>query len=179
MKKIKKVAKSSASAPKPALKAKAKTTKTTSARGTSRTTKKPVPVKPKMRLKKRRVLAAPKPKPKPTPTPTPSPTSTSTSTFTPTQPSALLVVRAPVVTIITAHIDIGFGNTLYLRGEGAGLSWDRGTLMNCVADNCWSLPLPESGRPVIFKFLVNDLSWSAGQDYTVASGDTLATTPMF
>jgi hypothetical protein len=175
MKKIKKVAKSSASAPKPALKAKAKTTKTTSARGTSRTTKKPVPVKPKMRLKKRRVLAAPKPKP----TPTPSPTSTSTSTFTPTQPSALLVVRAPVVTIITAHIDIGFGNTLYLRGEGAGLSWDRGTLMNCVAYNCWSLPLPESGRPVIFKFLVNDLSWSAGQDYTVASGDTLATTPMF
>jgi hypothetical protein len=177
MKKIKKVAKSSASAPKPALKAKAKTTKTTSARGTSRTTKKPVPVKPKMRLKKRRVLAAPKPKPKPKPTPTPTPSPT--STFTPTQPSALLVVRAPVVTIITARIDIGFGNTLYLRGEGAGLSWDRGTLMNCVADNCWSLPLPESGRPVIFKFLVNDLSWSAGQDYTVASGDTLATTPMF
>ena len=163
MKKIKKAAKSSASAPKPASKAKAKPTKTTPARGPSRTTKKPVPVKAKIRAKKRRVLAASKP----TPTPTP------------TQTSAPLVVRAPLVTTITAHIDIGFGNALYLRGEGADLSWDRGTLMNCVADNCWSLPLPESGRPVIFKFLVNDLSWSAGQDYTVASGDTLATTPTF
>jgi len=165
MKKIKKAAKSSASAPKPASKAKAKPTKTTPARGPSRTTKKPVPVKAKIRAKKRRVLAASKPTPKLTPAPT--------------QTSAPLVVRAPLVTTITAHIDIGFGNALYLRGEGADLSWDRGTLMNCVADNCWSLPLPESGRPVIFKFLVNDLSWSAGQDYTVASGDTLATTPTF
>jgi hypothetical protein len=51
--------------------------------------------------------------------------------------------------------------------------------MNCIADNCWSLELPASTRPVIFKFLVNDLSWSAGQDYVVASGDTLAITPTF
>jgi hypothetical protein len=159
MKKIKKAAKSSASAPKPTLKAKAKTTKTTAARGPSRTTKKPAPVKAKIRAKKPRVLAASKP--------------------APAQPSVPLVARAPLVTTITAHIDIGFGNALYLRGEGADLSWDRGTLMNCVADNCWSLQLPESARPLIFKFLVNDLSWSAGQDCTVASGDTLATTPTF
>ena len=161
MKKIKKAAKSSASAPKPAVKAKSKPTKAnvTAARGASRTTKKTAPVKAKTRVKKRRVSAAPTP--------------------APALASATVVVRAPVVTTITAHIDIGFGNALYLRGEGADLSWDRGTLMNCVADNCWSLELPESGRPVIFKFLVNDLSWSAGQDYTVASGDTLATTPTF
>jgi hypothetical protein len=159
MKKIKKAAKSSSPAPKPASKAKAKPTKTTAARAPARTTKKTAPVKAKIRVKKPRVLAASKP--------------------APAQPSAPLVVRAPLVTTITAHIDIGFGNALYLRGEGADLSWDRGTLMHCVADNCWSLPLPESGRPVIFKFLVNDLSWSAGQDYTVASGDTLATTPAF
>jgi hypothetical protein len=163
MKKIKKAAKSSASAPKPTLKAKAKTTKTPAARGPSRTTKKPAPVKAKIRAKKRRVLAASKPAPAPSLT----------------QISVPLVARAPLVTTITAHIDIGFGNALYLRGEGADLSWDRGTLMNCVADNCWSLQLPESARPLIFKFLVNDLSWSAGQDYTVASGDTLATTPTF
>jgi hypothetical protein len=161
MKKIKKAAKSSASAPKPAVKAKSKPTKAnvTAARGASRTTKKTAPVKAKTRVKKRRVSAAPTP--------------------APALASATVVVRAPVVTTITAHIDIGFGNALYLRGQGADLSWDRGTLMNCVADNCWSLELPESGRPVIFKFLVNDLSWSAGQDFTVASGDTLATTPTF
>lgn len=165
MKKIKKAAKSSASAPKPAVKAKSKPTKATvtAARGASRTTKKTVLVKVKAPAKKPRTSAAP----------------TATLAITPTPPSATVVVRAPAITTITAHIDIGFGNALYLRGQGADLSWDRGTLMNCVADNCWSLQLPESTRPVIFKFLVNDLSWSAGQDYVVASGDTLATTPTF
>jgi hypothetical protein len=85
----------------------------------------------------------------------------------------------PVHTVITANIDIGFGNALYLRGEGAGLSWDRGTLMNCVSDACWSLELAESARPVVFKFLVNDLSWSAGEDYVAAVGASLQVTPTF
>jgi len=161
MKKIKKAAKSSVSATKPAVKAKAKSTKAAANRGTSRTTKKPAPVKAKTPFKKRRILTAPMRAPATTAQPAP------------------VLARTPVFTTITAHIDIGFGNAMYLRGEGADLSWDRGTLMNCVADNCWSLELAEPGRPVIFKFLVNDLSWSAGQDYTVASGNTLATTPMF
>ena len=161
MKKIKKVAKSLPSAPKSNAKAKAKPTKPTAARGISRKSKKTALVKVNTPAKKRRTSAAPTPATKPA------------------TPSATVVVRAPVFTTITARIDIGFGNALYLRGEGADLSWDRGTLMNCIADNCWSLELPASTRPVIFKFLVNDLSWSAGQDYVVASGDTLAITPTF
>jgi hypothetical protein len=161
MKKIKKVAKSLPSAPKSNAKAKAKPTKPTAARGISRKSKKTALVKVNTPAKKRRTSAAPTPATKPA------------------TPSATVVVGAPVFTTITARIDIGFGNALYLRGEGADLSWDRGTLMNCIADNCWSLELPASTRPVIFKFLVNDLSWSAGQDYVVASGDTLAITPTF
>jgi hypothetical protein len=161
MKKIKKVAKSLPSAPKSNAKAKAKPTKPTAARGISRKSKKTALVKVNTPAKKRRTSAAPTPATKPA------------------TPSATVVVGAPVFTTITARIDIGFGNALYLRGEGADLSWDRGTLMNCIADNCWSLELPASTRPVIFKFLVNDLSWSAGQDYVVASGDTLALTPTF
>jgi hypothetical protein len=161
MKKIKKVAKSLPSAPKSNAKAKAKPTKPTAARGISRKSKKTALVKVNTPAKKRRTSPAQTPAPKPA------------------RPSATVVVGAPVFTTITARIDIGFGNALYLRGEGADLSWDRGTLMNCIADNCWSLELPASTRPVIFKFLVNDLSWSAGQDYVVASGDTLAITPTF
>jgi hypothetical protein len=165
MKKIKKVAKSLPSAPKSNAKAKAKPTKPTAARGISRKSKKTALVKVNTPAKKLRSSAAPTPATKPAPKPA--------------TPSATVVVRAPVFTTITARIDIGFGNALYLRGEGADLSWDRGTLMNCIADNCWSLELPASTRPVIFKFLVNDLSWSAGQDYVVAPGDTLAITPTF
>ena len=86
---------------------------------------------------------------------------------------------APVATTITARIDIGFGNTLHLRGEGPGLSWHQGLPLQCVADNEWSIALPETARPVVFKFLVNDLTWSAGPDYVAAPGSALVLVPVF
>ena len=94
-------------------------------------------------------------------------------------PAVKAVKAKPVVTTISARIDIGFGNALYVRGEGPGLSWDRGTLMKCLSDEEWQLVLGESARPFVFKFLVNDLSWSAGPDYVVAAGGTLVLTPGF
>ncbi len=95
------------------------------------------------------------------------------------KPDVKPVAPAQIRTTITATIDIGFGNALYLRGEGAGLSWDRGLLMNCVSDDCWSLELSESARPIIYKFLVNDLTWSAGEDYTVGAGRSVKVVPTF
>lgn len=86
---------------------------------------------------------------------------------------------APVHTVITARIDIGFGNALYVRGEGPGLSWDRGVPLNCMTDDEWTISLPESAQPVIFKFLVNDLTWSAGPDYVTAPGRVIELVPTF
>lgn len=94
-------------------------------------------------------------------------------------PTIKVIAKKPAATKITARIDIGFGNALYLRGEGAGLSWDKGTLMNCLGRDEWEIALAESARPVVFKFLVNDLSWSTGADYTVASGQAITLTPEF
>ena len=84
-----------------------------------------------------------------------------------------------VQTTITALIDIGFGNLLYIRGEGAGLSWDKGTPLDCISDDKWSITLGESARPVVFKFLVNDTSWSSGEDFTIAPGTSISVTPVF
>jgi hypothetical protein len=39
--------------------------------------------------------------------------------------------------------------------------------------------LGESARPIIYKFLVNDLSWSAGEDYVVAPGTNVSVVPTF
>jgi len=94
-------------------------------------------------------------------------------------PAVEPVALKPVVTTITAQIDIGFGNALYLRGDGPGLSWDKGVLMNCVADSQWQTVLGESARPILFKFLVNDLSWSAGEDFVATPGSQVTLTPSF
>ena len=82
-------------------------------------------------------------------------------------------------TTITAQIDIGFGNALHIRGEGPGLSWDKGLLMNCVSDDQWQVVLSETSRAVVFKFLVNDLTWNTGEDYSVASGSKVTLVPAF
>lgn len=84
-----------------------------------------------------------------------------------------------VTTTIVAAVDVGFGNSLLLRGEGPGLSWDVGVPMACVADDRWSITLPESGQPIICKFLINDGAWSAGEDYTVLPGSSVVLSPTF
>jgi len=92
-------------------------------------------------------------------------------------------IKKPAVktttTKITANVDVGFGNTLYIRGEGPGLSWDRGLAMDCVADDEWTINLGDASVPVVFKFVLNDTTWSAGNDFTVEPGASIAITPTF
>jgi hypothetical protein len=87
------------------------------------------------------------------------------------------VARKPP-TVITVHANIGFGNTLYLRGDGPGLNWDKGVPLDCLADDKWSLTI-EHGTPFIFKVLLNDLVWCAGDDYIAAPGASIDITPEF
>jgi hypothetical protein len=87
---------------------------------------------------------------------------------------------APVaVTVITAKIDVGFGNTLYLRGDGPGLSWNKGVALTCADDAAWTIKLANAARPIVFKFLLNDETWSRGEDYTAAPGTTAELEPTF
>jgi hypothetical protein len=97
----------------------------------------------------------------------------------PAAPTVKTTPPMPVLTTITAEIDIGFGNTLWLRGDGPGLSWETGLIMDCVADDKWSVTLADAGAPVVFKFLVNDLSWSVGDDYVVKQGGSISLKPTF
>ncbi|WP_145928948.1 hypothetical protein OH491_09795 [Termitidicoccus mucosus] len=87
--------------------------------------------------------------------------------------------KRPVVTTIVANIDIGFGNTLYVRGEGGGLNWETGVALDCVADDKWTISLSDAASPVVFKLLVNDLVWSVGENHTVPPGGELAVSPVF
>lgn len=85
----------------------------------------------------------------------------------------------PPATFISAQIDIGFGNHLYLRGDGPGLNWSRGIAMDCTGANLWTASVKGATAPVTFKLLVNDLSWSSGNDFVVAPGKSITVTPSF
>ncbi|MDQ5979265.1 MAG: hypothetical protein QG602_2239 [Verrucomicrobiota bacterium] len=88
-------------------------------------------------------------------------------------------VAEPPSTFISAQIDIGFGNHLTLRGEGPGLSWDKGLVMDNVGHSLWTASISKATKPVAFKLLVNDLSWSTGPDFVVEPGQSITVYPSF
>jgi hypothetical protein len=82
------------------------------------------------------------------------------------------------VTTIEVKTDVGFGNTVFLRGEGGGLTWERGVPLSCVDGKTWRW----SGTvkdPITFKPLINDKIWSTGTDLTVKPGQKVEIKPNF
>ncbi len=83
------------------------------------------------------------------------------------------------VTTVIAEIDAGFGNGVYLRGSGAGLTWDKGTLMENVSPTEWVWRSENVPSTLEFKLLLNDENWSAGPNGEVAPGGTVVVSPRF
>lgn len=90
--------------------------------------------------------------------------------------SAAVSTDAPVT--IEAKIDVGYGNNLYLRGQGGGLSWDRGLPLQNVDSKTWRLIVPAKDK-VQFKILLNDAVWCKGEDLVAAPGKKVEVTPAF
>jgi hypothetical protein len=85
---------------------------------------------------------------------------------------------AASLTTIDVKLDVGFGNAVYLRGQGAGLRWERGVPLSCVDSATWRWS-GEVKDPVTFKLLINDKIWSAGSDLTVTPGQKIEIAPAF
>jgi hypothetical protein len=82
-------------------------------------------------------------------------------------------------TSIIARVDVGFGNSLYVRGQGAGLSWDKGVQLDNVSPYEWSFVSTQAKGDVTCKFLINDEIWADGENITVAAGGTSISSPVF
>lgn len=85
----------------------------------------------------------------------------------------------PSLTVIAARSDIGYGNKMFLRGTGPGLSWESGTPMVNTDSDLWTLDILGATGTIYCKFLINDEKWSAGPDYMLEPGSQLEVTPLF
>jgi hypothetical protein len=95
------------------------------------------------------------------------------------KPSVKKATPASVpITTIDVKLDVGFGNALYLRGEGSGLNWERGVPLSCVDGKTWRWSAPVTS-PIKCKVLLNDQVWSSGQDVTVTPGQQIEVAPAF
>ena len=80
--------------------------------------------------------------------------------------------------IIEVKADVGFGNAVFLRGTGSGLTWDRGVPLVCVDAKTWRWSQKVTS-PVTFKVLLNDKVWASGSDLVVNPGQKLEVAPRF
>ena len=93
-------------------------------------------------------------------------------------PAVVAKPKGGRVTII-ATVDVGFGNSLFVRGDEPALSWDKGISLGNVDGGKWEIVLTAITAPFQFKFPVNDSGWSSGENFTASPGDTVTITPSF
>ena len=82
-------------------------------------------------------------------------------------------------TIIQAKTDVGFGNSLFIRGQGDGLSWDKGLPLSCIDGSAWVWSTRQAKGKVVFKLLLNDQVWAKGEDVVVEAGRKIEIVPVF
>lgn len=87
--------------------------------------------------------------------------------------------RKGPTTRIVVKFDVGFSNSVYLRGKGANLSWDKGILLkNQKADEwTWETDVPFTSCE--FKVLINDRDFEVGDNHPLNCGATVQYTPKF
>ncbi len=94
-------------------------------------------------------------------------------------PKAKISSKQVVKTSIIARVDVGFGNQLYIRGAGAGLSWEKGLPLENVSAYEWAFATTKAKSDVTFKFLINDELWAEGDNIIVAKGAASISSPVF
>jgi hypothetical protein len=81
--------------------------------------------------------------------------------------------------LIKARIDVGWGNALFIRGQGCGLRWDKGQPLICADGSTWVWANGQVREKVEFKLLLNDQVWSDGPNLVVEPGRRIEVTPSF
>lgn len=99
------------------------------------------------------------------------------ATAAPAVKKAAKPVPSEPAKVIVRH-NAGWGNSLHLRGEGAGLSWETGVPLICTGDAEWTWVAPLAA-PVAFKLLLNDTIWALGDNLVIVPGETITITPAF
>jgi len=87
--------------------------------------------------------------------------------------------KKTVTTTIIAKCDVGFGNSLSIRGGAAGLSWETGAAMENTQADEWVWTSTKVTNALAFKVLANDETWNDGDDLVVFPGATVVFEPTF
>lgn len=80
---------------------------------------------------------------------------------------------------ITIKYDVGFSNSLYIRGKGASLSWDKGQPLKNSKPDEWVWETTAPFTTCEFKVLINDSEYEIGDNHLLTCGASVHYTPKF
>lgn len=85
------------------------------------------------------------------------------------------------VTTIRVHYDVGLGNDMYLRGDSYPLTWDIGRKMLNVSSDVWVYETERipAGASFEFKPMINNTTWSSGNNFVGTGGQVNDIYPTF
>lgn len=85
------------------------------------------------------------------------------------------------LTPIRVHYDVGVGNRITARGDTEPFRWDGGLEAQNAAADIWEFQLERvpAGQTFQFKPLINDTTYSTGDNYVGTGGQTLDIYPAF
>ena len=83
----------------------------------------------------------------------------------------------------TTHLkiiyNVGYPNNLFIRGQGAGLSWEKGIALKNINENEWIWETNEIFPVCHFKLLINDVHFENGDNHEIRCGSTMEYAPTF
>ena len=79
--------------------------------------------------------------------------------------------------LVTAYI--GIGNKLYIRGDGPGLSEDKGVPMHFVSIGKWGWSTNDATGPIACKFYKNDETAAVSGEVFLSPGQHVEVTALF
>lgn len=80
---------------------------------------------------------------------------------------------------VVVKYDVGFSNSLYIRGQGGGLSWEKGIELRNTAPDEWVWESSAPCEECEFKVLINDTCYETGENHHIYNGGIVQYTPCF
>lgn len=101
--------------------------------------------------------------------------------YAPGTPPSSYTPPARTITTINVHYNVGFGNSISVRGNTDPFRWTQGVPARNIAADVWQYQLERipSGQNFQFKPLINDTTYSTGNNYTGTGGTTIDVYPTF
>lgn len=95
-----------------------------------------------------------------------------------TQSSSLTTKKGPITRLIVKY-DVGYPNSIFLRGKGANLSWEKGIPLKNVKPDEWIWETDQQFESCEFKVLINDRSYEIGENHRLTCGESTLHRPKF